>query len=138
MRIQSKSWNCGIFAAQHLLERFGIESDSLLLEKIAGSTEEDGTDHEGIRAIFEHYDLQWTEGSGYFGIDLPAVVNYADMGEGHYGILETIVKGKVNIWEPSRGEFLWFTIPEWDEIWFSERYIPIRWWLHPHLLQKAS
>lgn len=118
---QDRPYNCGIFAARYLLK---IKDSPRYLEKLAGTTEKEGTSHDGMKKIFKHFKIHYLSGEADLGLVkglLPAIVNYQAWGDGHYGVVLTI-GDKVALWDPGDGKIRKFTISEFKKRWFSKRY----------------
>lgn len=127
---QTKDYNCGVFCVHFLLGLHGISVDAVVLENIMGTTEEDGTDYEGIRKGFSHFNLKWVswEGAHVSSLQefLPAIINYQYEDEygkdGHYAVVLGQGHGFFAIYNPATGEIEKLDVQYLEKNWYSERY----------------
>lgn len=127
---QDKDYNCATYSLHFLLGLYGIESSLKELEEIIGTTEQDGTSHEGIKNGLSHFNFKWVS---YDGSDismlkdsLPAIINYQHLEDGKYDGHYCVVLGTGNnffiIYNPSTGEIESIEFDYLDKNWYSERY----------------
>lgn len=127
---QSSDYNCGVYCVHFLLGLYGISVKPEELEKIMGTTEENGTDHDGIKKGFKHYNFKWVEWSGAHISSLqeflPAIINYQyedkDGKGGHYCVVLGQGHGFFVIYNPATGEIETIEEKYLSENWYSERY----------------
>lgn len=133
---QDKEYNCGVFAVNFILGINGIQSDTETLEQVMGTTENDGTSHEGIKKAVRYFNLKAVENYDsdiYMLMDfLPAIVNYqfcdTDGCDGHYGVILGKSRLSFIIYNPGIGEIETIKFNDFEKIWYSERYGK-RWFL---------
>lgn len=127
---QDKEYNCGVFCVHFLLGLHGISVDTEILEKIMGTTEEDGTDHEGIKKGFRHFNFKWVSWDNSHASSLqeflPSIINYQyedeDGKDGHYAVVLGQGHGFFTIYNPATGEIEKLDAEYLEKNWYSERY----------------
>jgi ABC-type bacteriocin/lantibiotic exporter with double-glycine peptidase domain len=127
---QSKDYNCGVFSLHFLLGLHGISVDQEELEKIMGTTEEDGTNHKGIMKGLSHFGMKWVSwyDSHISTLQefLPAIINYQycdeDGCDGHYAVVLGQGHGFFTIYNPATGEIEKLDVEYLEKNWYSERY----------------
>lgn len=122
MRKQDRDYNCGIFAVMYLLG-FGLNPREL--EKIAGTSPRTGTSHRGIVSIFKYVGVDTNQGSGSLkklAAAVPAIVNYQWDGDGHYGVVVSVGRVDMEIYNPGTGKIETMSKRKFYKAWFSKRY----------------
>jgi ABC-type bacteriocin/lantibiotic exporter with double-glycine peptidase domain len=128
---QRNGYECGVYCVHFIVGLYGIEP--MLPEALAdimGTTEEDGTSHEGIKKGLKHYKFKWVEWSdSHVSIlqeFLPAIINYQyedeDGKDGHYSVVLGQGHGFFIIYNPVNGEIETLDCEYLDKNWYSERY----------------
>lgn len=136
---QRNGYECGPYCVHFLLGLLG-EKPMLpeALAEVMGTTTDDGTDHEGIKKGFKHYNFKWVEWSGSHTSSLPeflpAIINYQyedkDGKDGHYCVVLGASDGFFIIYNPATGEIETLSEKYLSENWYSDRYGK-QWFIHP-------
>lgn len=127
---QKSDFSCGVYCVHFLLGLYGINILPEWLEPIMGTTEEDGTSHEGIKKGFRHFNFKWVEWSDSHVSTLqeflPAIINYQycdeDGCDGHYAVVLGQGHGFFVIYNPGTGEIETLDCELLKKNWYSERY----------------
>lgn len=135
---QTKDYNCGVFSLHFLLGLHGIAVDPEELEKIMGTTEVDGTSHDGFRKGLSHFGFKWISWYGAHVSTLqeflPAIINYQycdeDGCDGHYAVVLGQGHGFFVIYNPATGEIEKLDTEYLEKNWYSERYGK-EWFIQP-------
>jgi ABC-type bacteriocin/lantibiotic exporter with double-glycine peptidase domain len=128
---QRNGYECGVYCVHFLLGLFGIKAmlpDALA--EIMGTTEEDGTSHEGIKKGFKHYGLKWVAWDdahiSTLQEFLPAIINYQycdeDGCDGHYAVVLGQGHGFFVIYNPATGDIEMLDEKYLSKNWYSKRY----------------
>jgi ABC-type bacteriocin/lantibiotic exporter with double-glycine peptidase domain len=127
---QSAEYNCGVYSLHFLLGLYGTTVHPNELEKIMGTTEENGTDHKGIMKGLSHFNFKWV--SWYdahvstLQEFLPAIINYQycdkDGCDGHYAVVLGQGHGFWIIYNPATGEIETLSEEYLSKNWYSARY----------------
>lgn len=127
---QTKEYNCAVFSLNFLLGLYGVKTDTEELEKIIGTTEENGTSHEDIKKGIRYFNLKYIsyDDSHVSTLEefLPAIINYqycdADGYDGHYSVVLGKGHGFFTVYNPAIGEIEIINEKKLQENWYSERY----------------
>jgi|ERR1700743_1331370 len=127
---QSQNYNCGVYALHFLLGLHGVSVMPETLEPIMGTTDQDGTSHDGIRKGLSHFGFKWVSwyGSHVSTLQefLPAIINYQycdeDGCDGHYAVVLGQGHGFFIIYNPATGEIETLEEKHLENNWYSERY----------------
>lgn len=129
---QRNDYECGVYCVHFLLGLYGVHA--MLPEALAdvmGTTQEDGTSHEGIKKGLKRYGFRWVEWSdchiSYLQECLPAIINYQYLDEGvfdgHYCVvLSYVYRGFFIIYNPATGEIETLDEKYLEKNWYSDRY----------------
>jgi|SRR5882762_8770518 len=127
---QNKEYNCGVYALRFLLGLYSVHVTPEELEIIMGTTEQDGTSHDGIRKGLSHFNFKWVSwyDSHISSLQefLPAIINYQyedeEGKEGHYSVVLGQGNGFFTIYNPATGEIETLDCELLEKNWYSERY----------------
>lgn len=127
---QSSDYNCGVYALQFVLGLHGTVVLPEALETIVGTTEQGGTDHNGVKKGLSHFNFKWVSWYGAHVSTLheflPAIINYQyedeDGRDGHYCVVLGQGHGFFVIYNPATGEIEKLDEKYLSENWYSERY----------------
>lgn len=120
-----------MFALQFLLLCHGkAVTDLEALEAELGTEEEAGTSHEALLNFLKEEEVHYTYEASLEQLSghLPAMVNYQYGDDGHYGVVLSITKDAVLLYNPYPGELELLNKAEFYESWYSKRY-GNRWFL---------
>lgn len=127
---QNEDYNCAVYCLHFILGLHGIHVLPETLEPIMGTTEKDGTSHEGIMKGLSHFNLKWVswKDSHVSSLQefLPAIINYqycdGDGCDGHYSVVLGQGHGFFVIYNPATGEIEKLDTDYLEKNWYSERY----------------
>lgn len=127
---QDKEYNCGVYALHFLLGLYDISVNPEDLERIIGTTEENGTSHDNIMKGLAHFNLKWVSWKdahiSTLQEFLPAIINYQycdeDGCDGHYCVVLGQGHGFFAIYNPATGEIETLDSSYLEKNWYSERY----------------
>lgn len=127
---QPNEYACGVYCVHFILGLHGVSVDPDELEKITGTTEAEGTDHEGIKKGLSHFNFKWVswDNSHISSLQefLPAIINYQyedeDGKDGHYCVVLGQGHGFFTIYNPATGEIEKLDSEYLEKNWYSERY----------------
>jgi predicted double-glycine peptidase len=116
---QDKEYNCAVYCVYFVLQLLGIQKGLQTLEMGLGSTETDGTSHEQIVRYFSYFDIHCFESynTDIEHTTLPAIVNYQYDDDGHYGVILSIFKSNIIMYNPAIGK-----IEVVDKQWFKDNF----------------
>ncbi len=130
---QRYAYDCGVAAVRYRLLMLGVAlvEDYEQDIRAAGTTEAEGTSHEGICNLAQSYNrIVVTHMGPVEEVPLFSIVNYQSEGDGHYGVViakdvdsyRGVESPFLAVWDPSDGNVNGFSVAHFNTIFYSRRY----------------
>jgi ABC-type bacteriocin/lantibiotic exporter with double-glycine peptidase domain len=110
---EQKDSTCGWASLKMVLDYYQIPAGEMELYRMSGSSRKDGADADDIIAVAENSfnlkGVKWnfcelSDIAGWLSYDVPVIVNYWSVDDGHYAVAFKMERGKIWLQDPQLGK----------------------------------